>query len=83
MTLQFNKMDSNTSFSDCSGTYEEMKLFPCEEKLRLDTYAVKQLPPVDGGIHAWLFLGACAMIEALVWGSSPFFVSLLLNEDQS
>lgn len=26
------------------------------------------LPPVDGGIRAWLFLLACAMLEALVWG---------------
>ncbi|KAL1962243.1 hypothetical protein VTN77DRAFT_9899 [Rasamsonia byssochlamydoides] len=27
-----------------------------------------QLPPRDGGRDAWLFLGACFMIEALVWG---------------
>ncbi|KAL1963328.1 hypothetical protein VTN77DRAFT_8449 [Rasamsonia byssochlamydoides] len=27
-----------------------------------------QLPPVDGGKDAWLFLGACFIIEALVWG---------------
>ncbi|KAJ5407598.1 hypothetical protein N7509_001481 [Penicillium cosmopolitanum] len=26
------------------------------------------LPPVDGGRHAWLFLLASAMLEALVWG---------------
>lgn len=83
MTLQLNTMDSKTSFSDSSGTYEEMKLFPCEEKLKSDPYADKQLPPVDGGIHAWLFLAACAMIEALVWGSSPLLLSLLLNQDQS
>ncbi|EKG19881.1 Major facilitator superfamily [Macrophomina phaseolina MS6] len=27
-----------------------------------------QLPPVDGGKDAWLFLAACFLIEALVWG---------------
>jgi hypothetical protein len=26
------------------------------------------LPPVDGGIQAWLFLIASSMLEALVWG---------------
>ncbi|KAJ5191407.1 MFS monocarboxylate transporter [Penicillium cinerascens] len=30
--------------------------------------AEEKLPPQDGGIQAWLFLAACAMIEALVWG---------------
>lgn len=28
----------------------------------------KDLPPVDGGPQAWLFLIASAMLEALVWG---------------
>jgi hypothetical protein len=28
------------------------------------------LPPVDGGKDAWLFLAACFIIEALVWGKS-------------
>jgi len=26
------------------------------------------LPPVDGGKEAWLFLGACFVLELLVWG---------------
>ncbi|KAJ5232593.1 hypothetical protein N7468_005549 [Penicillium chermesinum] len=26
------------------------------------------LPPIDGGINAWLFLAACFVMEALVWG---------------
>jgi hypothetical protein len=26
------------------------------------------LPPIDGGMQAWLFLIASAMLEALVWG---------------
>lgn len=28
------------------------------------------LPPVDGGKDAWLFLAACFAVEALVWGKS-------------
>jgi hypothetical protein len=28
----------------------------------------KQLPPIDRGINAWLFLAACFVMEALVWG---------------
>lgn len=34
------------------------------------------LPPADGGKDAWLFLAACFMLEALVWGKcvvSPLF----------
>lgn len=27
-----------------------------------------QLPPVDGGKDAWLFLAACFVVEGLVWG---------------
>lgn len=27
------------------------------------------LPPVDGGKDAWLFLAACFVIEALIWGT--------------
>ncbi|KAJ5737575.1 uncharacterized protein N7483_002700 [Penicillium malachiteum] len=28
----------------------------------------QQLPPMDGGLDAWLFLAACFVMEALVWG---------------
>lgn len=28
----------------------------------------QQLPPVDGGKDAWLFLAACFVLESLVWG---------------
>ncbi|KAJ5537804.1 hypothetical protein N7494_007283 [Penicillium frequentans] len=27
-----------------------------------------KLPPMDGGMNAWLFLAACFVMEALVWG---------------
>jgi hypothetical protein len=33
-----------------------------------DASQTRQLPPVDGGKDAWLFLTACFIIEALVWG---------------
>ena len=29
------------------------------------------LPAVDGGRDAWLFLAACFVVEALVWGKNP------------
>jgi hypothetical protein len=63
-------MDSRNSFSDHSGTCEETKLSPCDDKIKPDPYKDKALPPIDGGLHAWLFLAASAMIEALVWGAS-------------
>ncbi|OJJ50001.1 hypothetical protein ASPZODRAFT_59389 [Penicilliopsis zonata CBS 506.65] len=28
----------------------------------------QELPPMDGGMDAWLFLAACFVMEALVWG---------------
>jgi hypothetical protein len=31
-------------------------------------HEMPSLPPVDRGKDAWLFLAACFMIEALVWG---------------
>lgn len=34
----------------------------------------QELPPVDGGKDAWLFLAACFLIEALIWGISPFMI---------
>lgn len=40
----------------------------------------QQLPPADGGADAWLFLAACFMIEALVWGmTTPVNRRLLIN----
>lgn len=34
------------------------------------------LPPVDRGKGAWLFLAACFMIEALIWGLFDDLVSI-------
>ena len=39
-------------------------------------HAAQSLPQVDGGKQAWLFLSACFMLEALVWGrKSPLNLS--------
>lgn len=37
-------------------------------------------PPADGGKDAWLFLAACTVVEALVWGTSlsEFLAFILL-----
>lgn len=32
-----------------------------------DTHEIN-LPPADTGKHAWLFLAACFVFEALIWG---------------
>ena len=32
-------------------------------------HRTQSLPRVDGGKQAWLFLAACFMLEALVWGN--------------
>lgn len=39
------------------------------------------LPPVDTGKGAWLFLAACFMIEALIWGSLMNFNLLRRNSN--
>ncbi|KAE8367990.1 major facilitator superfamily domain-containing protein [Aspergillus caelatus] len=36
-------------------------------------YHDPKLPPVDGGIHAWLFLAACFVVEGTVWGFAACF----------
>ncbi|KAK1827898.1 MFS general substrate transporter [Podospora conica] len=42
------------------------------------TAAFPALPPVDGGKDAWLFLGACFVVEALIWGF-PFAFGVFQN----
>jgi hypothetical protein len=40
-----------------------------DENMVLKTHGSSlSLPPVDGGIHAWLFLAGCYVMEALVFG---------------
>lgn len=59
-----------TRRSSCSnsqpGSEAQMRL--CPEKADERPVEERKLPPVDGGFHAWMFLGACVMLEALIWG---------------
>jgi hypothetical protein len=41
----------------------------CPEKFDDISTEEERLPPVDGGIQAWMFLAACVMLEALIWGN--------------
>lgn len=34
--------------------------------------SLQELPPVDGGKDAWLFLAAAFVVEALVWGEFEY-----------
>lgn len=51
----------------------QLRLRPEEQSLSSiqdhDHEQDQQLPPMDGGKDAWLFLAACFMIEALIWGT--------------
>ena len=55
-------------------TSESPTAYPCrlstEEKDTKPASRENDLPPIDGGIQAWLFLTASAVLEALVWGKS-------------
>ncbi|CAG7959357.1 unnamed protein product [Penicillium salamii] len=58
-----------TRRSSCSNSQpgSEAQIRLCPEKF--DNVSTEQkLPPVDGGFQAWMFLGACVMLEALIWG---------------
>ncbi|KAJ5511023.1 Major facilitator superfamily domain general substrate transporter [Penicillium expansum] len=47
----------------------EAQIRLCPEKFdESSTDDGQKLPPVDGGFHAWMFLAACTMLEALIWG---------------
>lgn len=54
---------------------DNLKAYPSRlsyEKQRTQPSSCEDdLPPVDGGIQAWLFLTASTVLEALVWGE-PF-----------
>ncbi|KAJ5864216.1 uncharacterized protein N7529_006132 [Penicillium soppii] len=59
-----------TRHSSCSDSLpgSEAQVRLCPEKFDQNSTDEKSLPPVDGGFHAWMFLGACVMLEALIWG---------------
>lgn len=80
MSLSHSK---DAESSSCSGNCDESltstnsdnyKTYPsgviCKESGVKDGIHEEYLPQVDGGVHAWLFLLAATMLEALVWGKS-------------
>lgn len=62
-------MESRRSSSSNSPPGSEAQIRLCPEKLDERPAEERKLPPVDGGFHAWMFLGACVMLEALIWGN--------------
>lgn len=46
-----------------------METFETSSQEALSEHHEANLPPVDGGKRAWLFLAACFVIEALIWGT--------------
>jgi hypothetical protein len=76
MTSLFNPSIAKADF------YSEQKMdFEHEQKLAIADAEMAEkinpptepesspLPPVDGGIQAWLFLAGCYMMELLVFGT--------------
>jgi len=62
-------MDSSTvvPMRPLSNSQEEIENQQLDEQHGLEF----SLPQADGGKDAWLFLAACFIVEALVWGNHP------------
>ncbi|KAJ5115214.1 hypothetical protein NUU61_000973 [Penicillium alfredii] len=60
-------MDTSTALRKISSLDGKTRLCSCSDNEDI-TINQHVLPPTDGGFHAWMFLAACTMIEALVWG---------------
>ncbi|KAJ5124532.1 uncharacterized protein N7515_008357 [Penicillium bovifimosum] len=60
-------METRHSIRSTSPPGSEAQIRLCPEKFDESTEEQK-LPPVDGGFQAWMFLAACVMLEALIWG---------------
>ncbi|OGE54207.1 hypothetical protein PENARI_c006G01711 [Penicillium arizonense] len=61
-------METRHFCSSNSRTGSEAQIHLCPEKFDGISTEEERLPPVDGGIQAWMFLAACVMLEALIWG---------------
>ncbi|KAJ5455664.1 uncharacterized protein N7458_003928 [Penicillium daleae] len=51
-----------------SGSSTTMETFEVSSRDSVADHHEMNLPPVDRGRRAWLFLAACFIIEALIWG---------------
>ncbi|KAJ5590262.1 Major facilitator superfamily domain general substrate transporter [Penicillium hetheringtonii] len=61
-------MNHSKPLSASSDTTEEQEIAICHENEIKEFSNDTGLHPMDGGFHAWMFLAASTMIEALVWG---------------
>ena len=63
-------MDSSRAIvlNDLSNDREELQDRPQLEEHNSSNGHEFPLPQADGGKDAWLFLAACFIVEALVWG---------------
>ena len=66
--LAFVNLESHPTRTNSDSSKSSTAEKPCEETGTNVNYGEEDLPPTDGGVHAWLFLLASAMLEALVWG---------------
>ncbi|KAJ5287925.1 Major facilitator superfamily domain general substrate transporter [Penicillium angulare] len=64
----FVKLENNTARTNSDSSRSSTTYKSCEENEVKVNHCEEDLPPADGGIHAWLFLLASTMLEALVWG---------------
>jgi hypothetical protein len=62
-------METRHFCSSNSRAGSEAQIHLCPEKFDGISTEEERLPPVDGGIQAWMFLAACVMLEALIWGN--------------
>ncbi|KAJ5579644.1 Major facilitator superfamily domain general substrate transporter [Penicillium hispanicum] len=67
-TLSWSLSDSKDSTPSFSTRSFEKESFGSSRESVVGIIDEEKLPPMDGGLHAWLFLLASAMLEALVWG---------------
>lgn len=51
-----------------NNTEDSFELTDAQPVCTDDGIRTQELPPVDGGKGAWMALGGCFVLEALVWG---------------
>jgi hypothetical protein len=73
-------MDTDISLADIARTPSAQATGP-QRTYPTDAHTDRpefSLPQADGGRKAWLFLAACFVVEALVWGKAlPLLVALI------
>lgn len=66
-TINSPKQDSGPKAAESNYNSDDTVVFRDDESPP-DGTTEFSLPPVDRGKDAWLFLAACFVLEALVWG---------------